>query len=181
MEIVNFFYELAQQHNQARAFVYGKTYEKGAGNDLYPLVWLDDPITGNSYTTQETGRVIQYTVNVDFLGLPENDTQVLQVQSAAFDMGLAFFEKFKQIRPQTGISSNGFSFVSLRDYYDDKAAGYRFTFTLLQANPVDRCAEFFDPNKTFPTRQALPDFLTDNPDGCAVFNDSNALPNFKIK
>lgn len=181
MEIVNFFYELAQQHNQVRGFVFGKSYEKGAGNDLYPLVWLDDPITGNAYTTQETGRVIQYTVNVDFLGLPEDETQVLAVQSAAFDMGLAFFEKFKQTRPQTGISSSGFSFVSLRDYYDDNAAGYRFTYTLLQANPVDRCAEFFDPSKTFPTRKNLPDFLTDNPNGCAVFGDTNALPNFKIK
>lgn len=181
MEIINFFYELAQQHNQVKAFVYGKSYEKGAGNDLYPLVWLDDPVTGNSFTIQETGRVIQYTVNVDFLGLPENDSQVLPIQSAAFDMGLSFFEKFKQIRQYTGISGSGFTFVTLRDYYDDNAAGCRFTYTLLQANPVDRCADFFDPTKVFPSRENLPDFMTDNPDGCAVFSDTNTLPSFKIK
>lgn len=181
MDIVNYFYELARQHNQVNAFIYGKSYEKGAGSDLYPLVWLDDPIYGNSYTMQETGRVIQYTTNVDFLGIPQNDAEVLSVQSSAFETGLAFFEKFKQIRPQTGFSSSGFSFVSLRDYYDDKAAGQRFTFTMLQANPINRCGEFFDPAKVFPTRQTLPDFLTDNPEGCAVFNNSNALPNFKTK
>lgn len=181
MEIVNLFYELAKQAKTVRGFVFGKAYNKGAGNDMYPLVWLDDPITGTSYTNQETGRVIQYTVNVDFLGIPETEDDVLAVQSAAFDLGLAFFEKFKQIRPITGVSSSGFTFVSLRNYYDDNAAGYRFTFTLLAANPIDRCAEFFDNGKSFPTRKDLPDFLTDNPDGCAIFQDGNSLPSFKIK
>lgn len=181
MEIVNLFYELARQAKTVKGFVYGKAYEKGAGNDFYPLVWLDDPITGRAYTTAETGRVIDYTVNVDFLGIPDDSAEVLTVQTAAFNLGLAFFEKFKQIRPQTGVSSSGFSFVSLRDYYDDKAAGYRFTYTMLAANPVDRCADEFDPNKVFPKRDALPDFMTDNPEGCAIFSSSNSLPNFKIK
>lgn len=181
MEIVNFFYELARQHTLIRGFRYGKAYEKGAGNDVYPLVWVDDPLSARSYNAQETGRVLEWSVNVDFLGLPENDVQVLAVQSAAFDTALAFFEKIKQIRPQTGFSSSGFNFITLRDYYDDNAAGVRFTFTVLQANPVDRCAEYFDPAKQFPRRDVLPDFLTDNPEGCAVFGDSNGLPNFRVK
>lgn len=182
MEIVNLFYELAQQHRQARGFVYGKAYEKGSGNDRYPLVWLDDPISGTAYNgTGEAGRVLQYTVNVDFLGIPDSAAQVLEVQGAAFDMGLAFFEKFKQTRGVTGISSSGFSFISLRDYYDDNAAGYRFTFTILQANTVDRCGDFFDPAKTFPAVKNLPDFTTEHPDGCAVFSDSDSLPNFRVQ
>jgi hypothetical protein len=179
MDIVNLFYELARQDKTARAFVYGKAYEKGSGNDLYPLVWLDDPILGNAFAAAEPGRVIQYTANVDFLGIPVNDSEVLSVQSAAFEMGLAYFDKIKQTRPVTGFGGAGFAFVSLRDYYDDKAAGFRFTFTLNQANPIDRCKEFFDPAKTFPGISTLPDFATENPDGCAVFSDSNTLPNFK--
>lgn len=178
MEIVNYLYSIARQHLQVKGFAYGKGYEKGAGTDMYPLVWVDDPIFGAS---QNSGKVIQHTVNVDFLGLPLNGVHVLSIQSAAQEIGLSFFEKIAKDRPATGISSPGFSFVTLRDYYDDNAAGVRFTFTMITSSPADRCAEYFDPEKQLPGRLSLPDFMTDNPSGCAVFSDSAALPNFRTK
>lgn len=175
MQIVNFFYELARQHKQIKGFIYGKSYEKGAANEAHPLLWLDDPIYG-----QSVNQTLQYTVNVDILGIPENDEDVLDVQTAAFNAGLSIAEKIKQTRTQTGYSIDGFSFVSLRDYYDNNAAGFRFTYTMVQANPVNRCAEDFDPSKQFPKVDALPDFKVENPDGCAIFSDKTGLPNFKI-
>lgn len=176
MQIVNFFYELARQHKRIKGFNYDKSYDKGAGNDAYPLVWLDDPIYGQSVGT----NVVQYTCNVDFLGLPKDEAEVPTVQAEAFLVGLTFAEKIKLIRNVTGFSVERFNFISLRDYYDDNAAGFRFTFTINQANPVDRCAEDFDPEKQFNKIDALPDFKTDNPDGCAVFSDKKGLPNFKV-
>lgn len=175
MQIVNFFYELARQHKQIKGFIYGKSYEKGAANEAHPLLWLDDPIYG-----QSVNKTLQYTVNVDILGIPENDEDVLDVQTAAFNAGLAIAEKIKQTRNQTGYSIDGFSFVSLRDYYDNNAAGFRFTYTMVQANPVNRCADDFDPSKQFPKVDALPNFKVENPDGCAIFSDKTGLPNFKI-
>lgn len=168
MQIVNIFYDLARQHKKIKSFVYGKSYEKGAGNNIYPLVWLDDPIYGNSVKKP----IVQYTVNVDFLGIPANDEDVIAVQTAALNAGLAFNEKLEGVER--------YSFLSLRDYYDDKAAGFRFTFTINKANPVDRCADEFEPDKQFTKVENLPDFKTDNPNGCAVFSNKKGLPNFTI-
>lgn len=175
MQIVNILYELARQHKQVKGFYYGKSYEKGAANEAHPLVWLDDPVYGRS-----VNHVLTYTCNVDILGIPENDSQVQAVQSAAFAVGLTLAEKIKQVRAVTGFSLDDFTFLTLRDYYDNNAAGCRFTYTIIQANPVDRCNDDFDPAKEFPRMDALPDFTVENPDGCAIFSDKTGLPNFKI-
>jgi len=175
MRIVDFFYELARRHKRIKGFFYGKSYEKGASNEAHPLVWLDDPIYG-----QSVDQTLSYTCNVDILGIPVNDEDVSDVQTAAFDVGLAFAEKINRVYPSTGFKVNGFTFVSLRDYYDNNAAGFRFTYTIVQANPVNRCDDDFDPSKQFPRINALPDFKVENPDGCAVFNEKTGLPDFKI-
>lgn len=176
MQIVNFIYELARQHKQLKGFIYGKGYEKGAANEAHPLLWLDDPIYG-----QANNQTIQYSVNVDILGIPKNEEEVLDVQTAAFYTGLDIAEKIKDIRHHSGFSMGEYSFVSLRDYYDNNAAGYRFSYTIIQANPVDRCGMNFDPDKKFPEINALPDFKIENPEGCAIFDHKTGLPNFKIK
>lgn len=176
MQIVNFFYELARQHKRIKGFTYNKAYQKGAGNSMYPLLWLDDPIAGQLVGA----NVIRWTVNVDVLGLPGKDDEVTTVQAAAFDAGLSIIERIKNTRATTGVGIDGFNFVSLRDYYDDGAAGYRFTMYLNQANPVNRCAEDFDPAKTFPAMAKLPDFNVDHPEGTAVFTDGRGLPNFTL-
>lgn len=176
MQIVDFFYELARQHKKINGFIYGKGDEKGAANEAHPLVWLDDPIYG-----QTENQTIRYTVNVDILGIPETEEEVLEVQNAAYDAGLTFAEKIKQIRHDTGFSIDGFTFLTLRKYYDNNAAGVRFTYIVIQANPVNRCADDFDITKEFPKVSALPSFTVENPNGCAVFNNKTGLPNFKIK
>lgn len=175
MQIVNFFYELARQHKQINGFFYGKAYEKGAANEAHPLMWLDDPIYG-----QSVNQTLSYTCNVDILGIPEGDEDVLNVQATAFRIGIVLAEKIQQTYPSTGFKMGGFTFVSLREYYDNNAAGYRFTYTIIQANPVDRCSNDFEQHKQFPKIDALPDFGLENPDGCAIFNEKNGLPNFKI-
>jgi hypothetical protein len=175
MQIVNFFYELARQHKQIKGFFYGKAYEKGAANEAHPLIWLDDPIYGKS-----DSQTLSYTCNVDILGIPENGKDVLDVQTAAFNVGLALAEKIQRIYRFTGFKADGFTFVSLRDYYDNSAAGYRFTYTIVQATPVNRGNDDFDPSKQFSKIDALPEFRVENPDGCAVFIKKTGLPNFKI-
>jgi len=175
MQIIDFFYELAREHKRINGFIYGKSYEKGAANEAHPLLWLDDPIYG-----QTVNQTVQYTVNVDILGIPVNEEEVSDVQTAAFDVGITIAEKIKQVRSNTGFSITEYSFITLRDYYDNNAAGCRFTYTVIQANPVNKCNEDFDPSKQFPKIEALPVFKVENPEGCAVFNNKTGLPNFKI-
>lgn len=176
MEIVNLFYELARQHKDIKGFRYGKGYEKGAGKDVYPLTWVDDPVTGQG----QADNVIRYLVNVDILGIPKSDKEVLPIQSKAFNVGLSYREQIKVMTPVTGLRVESMSFISLRDYYDDKAAGYRFSYTVIGANPLDRCEINYDPNKELTKDQPLPEYDTKNANGCAVFNDKTGLPNFDV-
>lgn len=178
MQIVNLFYELARQQKEMKGFKYGKGYSKGAGTDIYPLTWVDDPLTVSS--AGPTINVMRWTVNVDVLGIPKDDADTLAVQVRAFLIGLSYIEKTKEIKNVTGLDIESFTAVSLREYYDDNAAGWRFTYIVSAANPVNRCADYFDPDKEFNKDNPLPDFNTQNPDGCAVFNDKKGLPNFNI-
>lgn len=178
MQIVNLFYEIARQHKLVKGFRYGKSYEKGAGSDIYPLVWLDDPILGQSASP----NTVRLTVNVDFLGIPKDDADVVAVQTAAYLVGLSFNEKIKELNAAfaTKDKTESFNFITLRNYYDDDAAGVRFTFTLIGPNPSDLCVDYFDPDKQLEKLKPLPEFKTDNPNGCAVFSDKPGLPNFEV-
>jgi len=173
MQIVNFWYELARQNKAIKSFMYGKNGAKGAGNEKYPLTHLDDPILGRSQDT-----AIQYTCNIDILGIPNADASVQDVQAAAFEVGLSYWQKIRELRGPFRVES--FTFISLSEYYDNDAAGHRFTFAVISANPINRCTEYFDPAKQFPLIDALPDFKTDAPEGCAVFSEKNGLPNFTL-
>lgn len=177
MQIVDFFYNLARTSKRIKGFTYGRAYEKGAGTDRYPLVWLDDPIGAS---TKNDGAVFEYSVNVDFLGIPDANNDALAVQSMALDVALNFFEQIKRLRRTSGFSCSSFSFVTLRDYYDDNAAGVRLTYTINAPNPVNICYDDFDADKTLDTSNAFPSFVTDAPEGCAVFSNSSSLPSFSI-
>lgn len=173
MEIVNFWYELARQNKVIKGFIYGRPSAKGAGNEVYPLTHLDDPIAG-----QSQGNTVRYTCNVDITGLVIDGATVAEVQAKAFEVGLSYWQKIKDLGGF--FSVEGFTFVSLSEYYDNDVAGYRFTYTLVSANPINMCIEYFDPNKEFPKATTFADFKTDNPQGCAVFSDKGGLPNFNI-
>lgn len=173
MQIVNLWYELARQNKAINGFIYGRIGDKGAGNEFFPLTHLDDPITGQSQDT-----AVRYMCNVDILGLVTDDTTVQAVQAAAFEVGLSYWQKIRDIKGAFRVE--GFTFISLSQYTDNDAAGHRFTYTLIAANPIDKCVEYYDPTKQFPKPDGFPDFKTDKPEGCAVFSEKGGLPNFKI-
>lgn len=177
--IIDFFYNIARENMRIRSFTYGKAFRKGAGTDRYPMMWLDDPLTGGTATDRL--NVLAWTCNLDILGIPNDDDGIAAVQAECFLIGIGIAEHAKRIYRNTGVTISGFRFTSLSHYYDDGAAGYRFTYTVSQANPVDRCANDYDPGKVLVKPSVLPSFITDNPEGCAVFSDSVGLPNFSVK
>lgn len=174
MEIVDLFYNLARTHTLIKGFTYEQPVSKGAGGEAYPLVNMEDPILGSSSSGK---RTILYTVNVDILGIPNDETPVKEVQQSALLVGLDFSEQISKI---STFRVDSFSFVSLREYSDNGDAGQRFTFSLMQANPVNRCAEMFDPDKQLENKTGLPSFSTDAPESCVVFNEKSGLPNFTL-
>jgi hypothetical protein len=179
MQIVDFYYLIARENLRINSFTYGKAYRKGSGTDRYPLLWLDDPIYGQTLALNQF-NALSWTVNVDILGIPSNEDDVMAVQAAAFLVGIGIPERAKVIYKTTGVAITGYKFISLRDYYDDKAAGYRFTYTLSIANPVDLCANDYNPDKVFSVPSPLPAFIVDNPQGCATFAGRTGLPDFSV-
>lgn len=77
MQIVDLFYKLAREHEVINAFIYGEGREKGAANEAHPLVWLDDPIHGQS----DGDNVLRYTANLDILGIPTTKEMCYQFKA----------------------------------------------------------------------------------------------------
>lgn len=177
MQIIDIFYNLAKQHKNIRAFKYGKGYEKGAGHDLYPLVWVDDPIMANNINAF---GILNYTLNFDVLDIPTKEEEVPDIQTSAMLTGMSFAQRISEINATELVNIKSYSFLTLRDYYDDNAAGVRFTFNLTAPVPLDLCEEAFIGGKEFENIQDLPEFRTDNARGCAIFSDKEGLPKFEI-
>lgn len=186
MEIVNFFYELARQCLPIKGFGYGRNTAKGAGNEVYPLVWLDDPILFNSNTQgnppNSTG---DFTVNLDFLDIPDKsdpNKNVALIQARCLTYGLLFMERIRQLKEEPRYALVRWTAISVSEYYDNNAAGWRFTVVLTRALPLLICDIdlAFSKTKTLVTDKPLPNFAVDNPEGCAVFSDKAGLPKFDI-
>ncbi|WP_297411423.1 hypothetical protein [uncultured Alistipes sp.] len=177
MQIVDLFYNLARECRRIRGFAYGRAAAKGAGNDAYPLLWLDDPIMA-----RREGGALFYTVNFDVLGLPaeQTDARIAEVQGDALATACVLLERIQRTRDAHGFTVRAYDLLSLRSYYDDAAAGWRCTATLAGPVPLDRCGDYFDEDGRLPVPQPLPVFTADTPSGCAVFADKQGLMTFKL-
>ena len=174
--IIDILFELAQQNKAIRAFRYDTSAENGSGSELYPLLWIEDPILANN----NDARLLRIDFNFSITGIPDTKNRVKPIQEQCFAIGLSIIEKLRKIQHSTLLSVNGFSALTLRDYYDNGAAGVRFSVSANRLNPQNLCHldELFDPHKTFPATQELPCF--DTPPGCTVFPDKPGLPSFNL-
>lgn len=176
--VVDILYEIAKQHLSIKSFVYDSVNEIGNGSELYPLFWLEDPILLNS----TAANIIRVDFNFSITEVPTNNSEVKAVQDRCFATGLSVIEKLRGLKDITSMSVVDFSAVSLRRYYDNNAAGYRFSVTANRVNPQKLCKlnEEFDPSREFPKMDNLPKFDTNNKNGCAIFSDKSELPKFDL-
>ena len=178
MYVHDLVYNLAREHKAVKGYYYGRAELKGAGTDRYPLVWLNDPVSGTNVNGRE---ILRLNANVDILGIPANEADVARVQHLAFFIGIEFAEQIRKTSTPKGVlNTMSYDWITLSNYTDDKAAGVRFTFHLDALNPINLCADMFDPAKQFEEREGLLNFKTDDPTGCAVFGKSGVLPNFEL-
>lgn len=176
--IVDVLYELAKQHLSIKSFTYDSVNEMGNGSEFYPMLWLEDPILLNS----KDKRLIEADFNFSITEIPKDNDEVKPIQDRCFSTGLAIIEKLRGIKDTTNLVILNFSAVSLRRYYDNNAAGWRFSVSAHRTNTINLCKldEEFDPSKEFPTLESLPKFSTDNKSGCAIFSEKRELPRFSL-
>ena len=181
-QIVNTFYNLAEKHKLVRSFTYDRvSKKKGTGEQLYPMVFLEDPIYINK--SQPLQRQIPVQVNIDITMLPQafnnfNVRQLTEVecQNLCHQIALSFVSKIRQdnknIFDRQGLEIDNYSFITLRNWGDDNASGIRMTLNLLVDSDIQLCDidEHFDPDKEFNLSDLLDDIDTDDATGCVQFN-----------
>lgn len=180
--IINTFYDLARQHNLIRSFTYDRVSKgMGTGEKDYVQFFLEDPIYIKD-ATPITGTV-QCVVNFDITCLPHAfsnyDVEQLtpeECQNVCHQIGLHFVAKLRELNKdfdtRNGIEVLKYSFITLRNWGDDKAAGVRCTMTLSVENDIQLCnlEEHFDPEKEFNLGNLLSDINTDDAHACETFD-----------
>lgn len=190
-QVIDTFYNLSEKHKLVRSFVYGDlSKRKGTAEQSYPLVFLEEPIYINR--SEPLQRQIPVVVNFDILIIPQafNNYNVKQLteeecQNVCHTIALSFISKIRQDNKEfftrKGIEVDNYSFLTLRHWGDDNAAGVRCTLNLLVDSDIQLCDidEHFDPDKEFDLGNLLNEIDTKDAEGCSG-DFSYKLPNIKL-
>lgn len=174
--IIDTFRQQAREHKTIRAFYYNRTYEQGSGKEMYPLFWLEDPLVGRNQD-----NVFRSSANFSILFVPTQKDNVEELQNMAFSIGLNILERIKADSDALIGILPDWTYLTLRDYYDDGACGCRFSVNFTQRNMQDLCLinEQFDADKEFDVKRGLEEFDISPANTCEIF--SNKLPEFNLK
>nr|WP_297162803.1 hypothetical protein [uncultured Dysgonomonas sp.] len=174
--IIEMFRCQAREHKTICSFYYNRNYEMGSGNEAHPLFGLEDPLAGRN-----SGNTFTNTVNFSVLFIPKDDAEVANLQNMAFSIGLNILERIKYDDTVPVSVLPSWSYLTLRNYYDNNACGCRFTVELVQRNMQNLCLieEQFDSKNEFATSKPLNHFELKTSDTCETF--VNKLPVFDLK
>ena len=190
-KIIDTFYDLAKQHKLIRSFAYDRVSKgMGTGEKQYPQFFLEDPIYINE-STPLNGQTL-CTVSFDITCLPQafSNWYVRQLtesecQNVCHQIALHIIAKLREMNMEfdtrIGMEVVKYSFMTLRNWGDDKADGIRCTVQLALDNDIQLCDldEHFDPEKEFDLGNLLNDIDTEDAQGCHE-NFSFKLPKIKI-
>lgn len=174
--IIDTFRQQAREHKTIKAFYYNRNYEKGSGKEIYPLLWLEDPLVGRNME-----NIFRSSANFSVLFVPSPKDNVEDLQNMAFSIGLNILERIKMNKKSPIAIEPNWSYLSLRDYYDDDACGCRFSVNFTQRNMQNLCLieEQFDAEKEFEVKRGLEQFDISPNNTCEIF--TNKLPDFNLK
>ena len=189
-KIIDTFYDLAKQHKLIRSFAYNRVSKgMGIGEKMYPHFFLEDPFYIND-STPLTGQTL-FTVNFDITCLPQafSNYDVRQLteeecQNVCHQIALHIVAKLralnKEFDTRIGMEVVKYSFMTLRNWGDDRAAGVRCTIQLALDNDIQLCDldEHFDSEKAFDLGNLLDNINTDDAYGCSTFDYK--LPRIKL-
>ena len=143
--IVSAWLIVAGSHSQVSEVGTGERADRSpSGNVGYPSVWLETP-----YTFENVGNGFQlYRFAFLILDRPnEDDADKLEVVNKTSLIGTAIVLRFKkEIEakfPSVEVLST-WDAVSLEDFGDDAAAGWRIEFQIKAPGPVKKCDQPFD-------------------------------------
>lgn len=137
-QIINYIGEIGLKHKAVKTFKYQKrSLINQQNNDAY----LEFIIEDNSFLQQIiTQNIFTMTTNIDILGFPKDDTQILDIQSLCLQVAVEVIAYIEQDTTFMGqLSIHDYDMLLVSHFTDDESAGVRLSLELVLPNPINLC------------------------------------------
>ena len=137
-EITEYIMSVALRHKAVKETEYKKrSYINAQNNGGYLRFVVED----NPYAQWiKTANVFTITWNIDILGFPKEDKDILQIQSLCFQVINEIISYIKQDKAYQGmIDVWDYDYLAISHYTDDDAAGQRCSLELVVPDPIALC------------------------------------------
>lgn len=136
--ITNYIGETALKHIAVKCFKYQKRIMVNQqANNAY-LQWVIEDETYCQWV--KTADVFTMSYNIDVIGKPKDDTEILEIQNDAFQVAvetIGYIANDTDMRNILSVYDYDVQFIS--HFTNDSSAGVRVTLTLATPNPLDLC------------------------------------------
>lgn len=146
-QIVNYIGSVGLKHKAVKTFKYQKrSLINQQNNNGYVELIIED----NAYLQQViTQNIFTATFNVDILGFPKDDTEILGIQSLCMQIAveiMAYIEKDGTFLGK--LSIHDYDILLVSHFSDDASAGVRLSLELVIPSPLNLCSylDNFDEN-----------------------------------
>lgn len=155
-QIINYIGNTALKHKAVNTFSYKSRVLINAQNDnSYMKFVIEDNTYFQNLITQ---NIFTATMNIDILGQPNDDSEILAIQNDAFQIAvevMAYIEQDTTFMGQLSIHDYDILFVS--HFTDDDSAGVRLSLEVVVPNPINLCEyqDNFDENKVIEEKKTV--------------------------
>lgn len=137
-EIIDYVGGVALKHKAVNTYKYKKrSLINQQNNESYLQFIIEDNAYFQNIITQ---NVFTVTLNIDILGFPKDDTEILKYQNDCFQVGVEIMAYIEQDETYKNlVSIHDFDFLAISHFTDDSAAGQRLTLELVIPSPLNLC------------------------------------------
>lgn len=176
-EIYDIFYKYSKEHILIKSFKYGTlSHDQGIGEEMLPQVFLESPI----YFEGDVNKASSVSLTFDVLfgnlsaDADGNKPTPIVLQCLAEEVAKSFVGRLTTENDILEVYD--FSLLQLNKFYDNDAYGVRCSVKMAVNPHLFYCEDTinFDKDKEFDVSSVLPTYETNNPKGCATFE--NKLP-----
>ena len=137
-DIVDYIGNIALKHIAVKSFKYQKRIMVNQQNNNSYMQFIIEDDTYLQYI--KTANVFTATFNIDIIGQPKDDTDILNVQNDALQVGAEVIQYITNDDTYRNlISVSDYDFLTISHFTDDNSAGYRLSLELVIPNPVNLC------------------------------------------
>ena len=137
-QIVNYIGGIGLKHKAVKEYKYQKrSYINQQNNNAYLQFIIED----NAYLQQIiTQNIFTGTFNIDILGFPKDDTEILDIQNICMQVAVEVMAYIEQDETFLGqLSIHDFDILLVSHFTDDESAGVRLSLEIVMPNPINLC------------------------------------------